>query len=262
MSSRVSYSNFKQILTLDIEIEWLLFVSVQVRDTLFFIFAMQRVPLFYFSVSVFLFYATNLLTSSTHLSIHLSTHLFTNLLTSSTHLFTNLLTSSTHLFTNLLTSSTHLFTNLLTSSTHLSTHLSIHHFVHLLSASLPLSFYVSHSFYLIHSFLHCFVGTFRKGMKVGHSRMKRTINLSSAQALFAQDRESITEAFPGDVIGTYLALIDITSMILFNSLLLSRIILPYCLHCDALILFHYSVHLQYLCLLFLSVLQLVPVTIS
>jgi hypothetical protein len=39
-------------------------------------------------------------------------------------------------------------------------------------------------------------------MKVGHSRMKRTINLSSAQALFAQDRESITEAFPGDVIGT------------------------------------------------------------
>lgn len=40
-------------------------------------------------------------------------------------------------------------------------------------------------------------------MKVGHSRMKRTINLSSAQALFAQDRESITEAFPGDVIGTY-----------------------------------------------------------
>ena len=45
------------------------------------------------------------------------------------------------------------------------------------------------------------IGTFRKGMKVGHSRMKRTINLSSAQALFAQDRESITEAYPGDVIG-------------------------------------------------------------
>ena len=45
-------------------------------------------------------------------------------------------------------------------------------------------------------------GTFKKGMKVGHRRMKRTINLSSAQALFAQDRESITEAYPGDVIGS------------------------------------------------------------
>ena len=62
-------------------------------------------------------------------------------------------------------------------------------------------------------------GTFRKGMKVGHSRMKRTINLSSAQALFAQDRESITEAFPGDVIGTYVTLIGSTSIILFYPLL-------------------------------------------
>ena len=40
-------------------------------------------------------------------------------------------------------------------------------------------------------------------MKVGHSRMKKTINLSSAQSLFAQDRESITEAYPGDVIGIH-----------------------------------------------------------
>ena len=62
-----------------------------------------------------------------------------------------------------------------------------------------------HLFNFISPHLYCtsLSGTFRKGMKVGHSRMKRTINLSSAQALFAQDRESITEAFPGDVIGTY-----------------------------------------------------------
>lgn len=65
----------------------------------------------------------------------------------------------------------------------------------------PSIFFPFQNFYLFwSSFL--FAGTFRKGMKVGHSRMKRTINLSSAQALFAQDRESITEAYPGDVIGT------------------------------------------------------------
>ena len=56
-------------------------------------------------------------------------------------------------------------------------------------------------------------------MKVGHSRMKRTINLSSAQALFAQDRESITEAFPGDVIGTYVTLIGSTLIVLFYPLI-------------------------------------------
>lgn len=33
--------------------------------------------------------------------------------------------------------------------------------------------------------------------------MKKNINLSSAQSLFAQDRESIEEAFPGDVIGIH-----------------------------------------------------------
>lgn len=53
------------------------------------------------------------------------------------------------------------------------------------------------------AFIRVCSGTFRKGMKVGHSRMKKSINLSSAQSLFAQDRESITEAFPGDVIGIH-----------------------------------------------------------
>jgi peptide subunit release factor RF-3 len=38
-------------------------------------------------------------------------------------------------------------------------------------------------------------------MKVNHARMKKTISLSQAQQLFAQERETIEEAFPGDIIG-------------------------------------------------------------
>mmetsp|Transcript_17651 Transcript_17651/g.23237 ORF Transcript_17651/g.23237 Transcript_17651/m.23237 type:complete len:609 (+) Transcript_17651:70-1896(+) len=44
-------------------------------------------------------------------------------------------------------------------------------------------------------------GKFEKGMKVSHSRSKRTVNLSAAQALFASDRETVETAYPGDVIG-------------------------------------------------------------
>jgi len=46
-------------------------------------------------------------------------------------------------------------------------------------------------------------GTYRKGMKVGHSRSKagKKYNLAQAQALFGNDRESIDIAYPGDVIG-------------------------------------------------------------
>ena len=39
-------------------------------------------------------------------------------------------------------------------------------------------------------------------MKVGHSRSKKTINLSG-QSLFGNDRECVLEAFPGDVIGVH-----------------------------------------------------------
>jgi peptide subunit release factor RF-3 len=53
------------------------------------------------------------------------------------------------------------------------------------------------------AFIRICSGIFRKGMKVSHSRMKKEINLSSAQSIFAQDRESITEAYPGDVIGIH-----------------------------------------------------------
>ena len=53
------------------------------------------------------------------------------------------------------------------------------------------------------AFIRICSGVFHKGMKVNHSRMRKSINLSSAQSLFAQERESITEAFPGDVIGVH-----------------------------------------------------------
>jgi len=46
-------------------------------------------------------------------------------------------------------------------------------------------------------------GKYEKGMKVKHSRSKnnKSYNLAAAQALFGQNRESIDEAYPGDVIG-------------------------------------------------------------
>ncbi|GFH48675.1 hypothetical protein CTEN210_05151 [Chaetoceros tenuissimus] len=46
-------------------------------------------------------------------------------------------------------------------------------------------------------------GTYKKGMKVGHSRSKsgKKYNLAQAQALFGNDRESVEIAYPGDVIG-------------------------------------------------------------
>ncbi len=53
------------------------------------------------------------------------------------------------------------------------------------------------------AFVRICSGVFRKGMKVQHSRMKRSINLTSAQSLFAQEREAVIEAYPGDVIGIH-----------------------------------------------------------
>jgi len=44
-------------------------------------------------------------------------------------------------------------------------------------------------------------GKFEKGMKVNHSRSKRVVNLATASALFASERETVETAFPGDVIG-------------------------------------------------------------
>ncbi|CAM9520200.1 unnamed protein product, partial [Chrysoparadoxa australica] len=45
-------------------------------------------------------------------------------------------------------------------------------------------------------------GKYEKGMKVHHSRMKnRQITLAQATQLFAQDRETVQVAYPGDIIG-------------------------------------------------------------
>jgi peptide chain release factor 3 len=44
-------------------------------------------------------------------------------------------------------------------------------------------------------------GKFEKDMLVNHARTGKTVRLSRPQKLFAQDRESIDQAYPGDVIG-------------------------------------------------------------
>lgn len=44
-------------------------------------------------------------------------------------------------------------------------------------------------------------GTFERGMAVTHTRTGREIRLSRAHTLFAQDRESIDVAYPGDIVG-------------------------------------------------------------
>ena len=51
------------------------------------------------------------------------------------------------------------------------------------------------------AFVRIVSGRFEKGMKVQHSRLKRQVNLAQATALFGQERETIEEAYPGDVIG-------------------------------------------------------------
>jgi len=44
-------------------------------------------------------------------------------------------------------------------------------------------------------------GKYEKGMKVVHSRSKKSLALAQAQNLFASDRETVVSAYPGDVIG-------------------------------------------------------------
>jgi peptide chain release factor 3 len=57
------------------------------------------------------------------------------------------------------------------------------------------------------AFIRICSGVFQKGMKVYHSRMlgnnKQLISLSSAQSLFAQERDSVSIAYPGDIIGVH-----------------------------------------------------------
>jgi peptide chain release factor 3 len=51
------------------------------------------------------------------------------------------------------------------------------------------------------AFVRVCTGKFEKDMNVSHARTGKTIRLSRPQKLFAQDREVIEEAYPGDVIG-------------------------------------------------------------
>jgi peptide chain release factor 3 len=51
------------------------------------------------------------------------------------------------------------------------------------------------------AFVRVCTGKFEKDMTVSHARTGKTIRLSRPQKLFAQDREVIEEAYPGDVIG-------------------------------------------------------------
>ncbi len=51
------------------------------------------------------------------------------------------------------------------------------------------------------AFVRVCTGKFEKDMAVSHARTGKTVRLSRPQKLFAQDRESIDEAYPGDVIG-------------------------------------------------------------
>ena len=51
------------------------------------------------------------------------------------------------------------------------------------------------------AFVRVCTGKFEKDMTVNHARTGKTVRLSRPQKLFAQDRESIDVAYPGDVIG-------------------------------------------------------------
>ncbi|PSN17627.1 peptide chain release factor 3 [filamentous cyanobacterium CCP5] len=51
------------------------------------------------------------------------------------------------------------------------------------------------------AFVRVCSGRFEKDMVVNHARTGKSVRLSHPQKLFAQGRESLTEAYPGDVIG-------------------------------------------------------------
>jgi peptide chain release factor 3 len=51
------------------------------------------------------------------------------------------------------------------------------------------------------AFLRICSGVFARDMKVLHPRSGKTIRMSNSRKMFARDRETVDEAFPGDVIG-------------------------------------------------------------
>jgi peptide chain release factor 3 len=51
------------------------------------------------------------------------------------------------------------------------------------------------------AFMRVVSGKFEKDMQVGHTRLNKQIRLTRPQRLFAQDRETVEEAYPGDIVG-------------------------------------------------------------
>ena len=49
--------------------------------------------------------------------------------------------------------------------------------------------------------MHVSAGRFEKDMQVTHTRTGKTIRLSAPSKLFAQRRETIEVAYPGDIVG-------------------------------------------------------------
>jgi peptide chain release factor 3 len=53
------------------------------------------------------------------------------------------------------------------------------------------------------AFVRICSGTFRRGMKVVHHRIGKSVAIANATIFMAQDRENVEEAFPGDIIGVH-----------------------------------------------------------
>lgn len=51
------------------------------------------------------------------------------------------------------------------------------------------------------AYMRVMSGHFERGMDVTHTRTGRKLRLSQAHTLFAQDREKVEEAYPGDIVG-------------------------------------------------------------
>ncbi|MDB5045664.1 MAG: peptide chain release factor 3 [Deinococcus sp.] len=51
------------------------------------------------------------------------------------------------------------------------------------------------------AFMRVISGHFERGMDVTHTRTGRKLRLSQAHTLFAQDREKVEDAYPGDIVG-------------------------------------------------------------
>jgi peptide chain release factor 3 len=51
------------------------------------------------------------------------------------------------------------------------------------------------------AFIRVVSGVFRRDMQVLHTRTGRKLRLSNSQRLFARDRETVDEAYPGDIVG-------------------------------------------------------------